>query len=122
MYLNTLEHRCAMMPSLDIQISCEPGLLPSETWRWALCVERKATEQDLQENQHLEEVGYGLWSLAVGIRHCPYCGVLLPGERCTYGLNSGPNSSAAFRLMDYREWTVTVSDSVLLQEALGSLE
>lgn len=103
---NTLHHHCPAMPTSGIRISREPDLLPNETWRWALCVERMAGEEDLQQIAHLEQVGDTLWSLAVGIRHCPYCGALLPGE-----LSTTISSSAGFRLVDCREWTARVCES-----------
>ena len=103
---NVLLHHCPAMPISGIRISREPDLLPNEDWRWALCVERTASEEDLEQNAYLEEVGGRLWSLAVGIRHCPYCGTLLPGEQ-----DAVLNGSAGFRLMDHGEWTVRVSES-----------
>ena len=51
---------------------------------WVLVVAREATEGDLEENHHLEEIGEELWSTVVQISHCPFCGEKLgevgPGD------------------------------------------
>jgi hypothetical protein len=90
-----VSHLCEALPNTGIRISCEPGLLPNEIWRWALCVEKTATEQDLEQHSELEQAGDTLWGLAVGISHCPYCGVLLEGE------GRALSKSAAFQLVNY---------------------
>lgn len=107
MHLASIEHHCQAMPKAGIHINCEPDQLPGDSWCWALCVERTATEQDLEESNILEQVGESVWSLTVGISHCPYCGVLLPNEP-----SDAINRNAAFRLVDFRIWNYTVSESI----------
>jgi len=48
---------------------------------WVLVVSRSATEEDLEENHYLEEVGEEIWSTVVEISHCPYCGKSLGAIR-----------------------------------------
>tara|TARA_R110002167_G_scaffold192345_2_gene394836 strand:- start:14905 stop:15162 length:258 start_codon:yes stop_codon:yes gene_type:complete len=58
---------------------CEPMTL-AEAWiekgdqGWVLNINKVATEQDLEDNHYLEEVGQTIYQIAVGIKFCPYCG------------------------------------------------
>jgi len=72
----SIEHECAGKPSEDIDVAFDGELLgPDKSWR--LSVRRTATESDLEESHHLEEVGDTMWEVSVGISHCPYCGIEL---------------------------------------------
>ena len=44
---------------------------------WILNINRTATEEDLEDNHHLEEVGQAICQIAVNIKFCPYCGCQL---------------------------------------------
>lgn len=52
-----------------------------EKFTWQLVVAREATEQDMQENHYIEEIGEELWSTVIEINHCPYCGKKLRAEK-----------------------------------------
>ena len=41
---------------------------------WLLNINHVASEQDLQENHYLEEVGQPTEHVAINILFCPYCG------------------------------------------------
>jgi hypothetical protein len=64
---------------------CEPMAL-AEVWiekgeqGWLLNINKTATEQDLEENHYLEEVGQTIYQVAVNISFCPYCGSKLGGS------------------------------------------
>ncbi len=65
-------HQCPNQPA---SVSVERGgSYFGKDENWVLVVTRSATEQDLEENHYLEEVGETVWSTVVGISHCPYCG------------------------------------------------
>lgn len=68
------EHRCEKIPAHGVSVLEADYFLQGSDWEWCLVVERQATEQDLEDNSILEEVGETLWSTAVGISHCPFCG------------------------------------------------
>jgi NADH pyrophosphatase NudC (nudix superfamily) len=59
--------------------NCELLLL-AEAWienrddNHILNINQIATEDDLEENYHLEEVGQAIFQVAINIRFCPYCG------------------------------------------------
>lgn len=44
---------------------------------YRLNINHVATEQDLDENSYLEEVGQTIYSVVLNVRYCPYCGVKL---------------------------------------------
>ncbi|SEO41326.1 hypothetical protein SAMN04490369_108612 [Vreelandella aquamarina] len=79
--LSNLIHCCDEMPSDGVSICWGPARFGSEDLGWCLVIERVATEDDLQVNQYLEEVGDTLWTTAVEIKCCPYCGVGLTDAR-----------------------------------------
>lgn len=93
-------HRCETLPSPGIQITSGeyPHLTPS--WDWVLTVSKEATEADLEENHHLENVGDVIWSTVVGISHCPFCGVLLGSPAV-----DGQLKRAEVEHFDYSTWT-----------------
>ena len=59
--------------------NCESMIL-AETWienrddNCILNINQTATEQDLEENHYLEEVGQTIFQVAINIKFCPYCG------------------------------------------------
>ena len=90
-------HICRGMPPSGIAIQLHNEYLRSNP-TWYLFVERQATEDDLQENQHLEDIGETIWTTAVEISFCPYCGhELLKGEET-------PADLGRFVHMDFSGW------------------
>lgn len=79
--VESLIHDCDQMPKSGVSIRSGAAYFEVEDLGWCLFVERLATEDDLQENHYLEEVGDTMWTTAVEIRHCPYCGVELLDAR-----------------------------------------
>ncbi len=79
--LSDLMHHCHQMPNPGVSICWGAARFDVEDLGWCLFVERLATETDLQDNQYLEEVGETLWTTAVEIKCCPYCGVELDNAR-----------------------------------------
>lgn len=72
--LQSLIHDCDDMPKDGVSVRVGGAYLGSEESRWCLFLERLATEEDLEENHYLEEVGETIWTTAVEIKFCPYCG------------------------------------------------
>lgn len=68
-------HQCANLPD-SIRVERGSGYF-ADADHWVLVISRSATEQDLEENQHLEEIGQDLWSTVLEVSHCPYCGLYL---------------------------------------------
>ncbi len=62
-------------------------------------IQKEATESDLEENSHLEEVGEIIWATRIEIRYCPFCGKRLPGlesvDQADYG---------RFEHLDFSRW------------------
>ena len=76
-------HECNRIPKDGIIIvySNQFGLRSQPVWH--LVIQRIATEDDLNENHYLEEVGEILWSTELEITHCPYCGEKLLDPKMT---------------------------------------
>jgi len=61
-----------------------------EECTWQLVISREATEDDLNNNHHLENIGDEIWSVVAEINSCPYCGGKLrekpinDGEFCLF--------------------------------------
>lgn len=70
--MNNTAHQCDAIPA-GIRIEPGSGYLGADT-QWVLVVSREATEADLEENNYLEDVGDEIWTTAVQIACCPYCG------------------------------------------------
>jgi hypothetical protein len=94
------EHRCARLPTPGVMVVRAEYAGGLKNWAWCLHVARAATEADLEESHHLEEIGETIWSVAVGISHCPFCGSELEDAA---DRTSGPSSE--FLLGDHRRWT-----------------
>lgn len=74
-------HQCEGMPEKGISVELDRGLFDKGDQKvWCLVIRREATEQDLEENHHLEEEGQTLWTTALEITHCPFCGKNLTVE------------------------------------------
>lgn len=92
------EHNCDKLPKRGIYISTGRERIHDQS-SWVLRVSREATEQDLEENHYLEEVGEEIWSVAVEIAFCPYCGESL----CE---NEPSLVRGEFVLLDSSGWSV----------------
>ncbi|MEJ2619827.1 MAG: hypothetical protein P8163_06085 [Candidatus Thiodiazotropha sp.] len=67
---------------------------------WNLLIRRESTEEDLEENHHLEEVGEPILEALLEISHCPFCGEQLSnGKSSQYG---------NYLHRDYSEWSMKV--------------
>ena len=93
-----LEHQCPAMPQQGVEIRRCAELGDGDTPAWVLSIYREATEDDLEQNHYLEEVGEILWNTLLAIRHCPFCGEQLPGDS-----DAGALSASHF---DYSGWSV----------------
>lgn len=60
-------HQCKSMEAVEAWVENNQG-------EWLLNINHVATEQDLEENHYLEEVGQTVEHLAISILFCPYCG------------------------------------------------
>jgi hypothetical protein len=41
---------------------------------WQLIISREATDEDLENNHYLENVGDEMWSTVIEVNNCPFCG------------------------------------------------
>ncbi|MBB3192263.1 hypothetical protein [Halomonas cerina] len=75
------QHLCGHMPAEGVYVYLAANFLEEDRhWRWCLYFERTATEKDLNTYHMLEQEGDTLWSAAIGISHCPFCGEGLPDD------------------------------------------
>jgi len=93
-------HHCVQMPKAGVSIRSGAAYFEADDLGWCLFVERLATEDDLQKNQYLEEVGETIWTTAVEIRCCPYCGVELVHTRS----ENPPDDFGYFVHIDSSRW------------------
>ena len=70
-----------------------------EEFTWQLVITREATEDDLNNNHHLENFGDEIWSVVTEINNCPYCGCKLRGK---------PKNDGEFCLFDSSGFSVEV--------------
>ena len=66
-------------------------------------MQRLANESDLEENHYLENIGNTIWTTAVGICYCPFCGDPLPDAK-----RSMSSRDAEYQHVDYSGWTAEV--------------
>lgn len=78
--------------------------------QWNLIAIREATEDDLEQNHHLEEVGESIWTFSAQIRFCPYCGMQLNMPVSAASADSDvqaevePDGFGTFSLFDQEAW------------------
>ena len=68
------EHKCNSLPKSGVYLHFD-----DEVPAWTLNIQKEATESDLEENHHLENIGDIIWLTSLNILYCPYCGEQLPG-------------------------------------------
>jgi hypothetical protein len=68
------EHTCNSLPKPGVYLHFD-----DEVPAWTLNIQKEATESDLEENHHLENIGDIIWLTSLNILYCPYCGEQLPG-------------------------------------------
>ncbi len=93
------EHRCPAMPDNGVVIYHHRHPRIRKTSTWQLWILREATEQDLEANSVLNEVGETIWETIIEIAHCPYCGQCLPAEK-----RDLPPDFGKFVHMDHSRW------------------
>ncbi|MBU0992385.1 MAG: hypothetical protein KJ737_07810 [Proteobacteria bacterium] len=67
-------HTCSNLPKEGVRIVYDNHYAEREEYVWCLIIQRNATEDHLNENHYLEEVGETVWYTQLEITHCPYCG------------------------------------------------
>lgn len=82
-------HQCKSMEHGEVWIS-------EDNDEWHLNINRVATEQDLDENHHLEEVGQTVDNVVLNILYCPYCGEHLDASK--------DELIPMFTFHDYSKW------------------
>lgn len=75
---------------------------------WALYLVREATEEDLEENHLLEEIGESIWSVHHEISFCPHCGMKLtpPASLNSEEVHNQDSDKpyGGFSMFDQQQW------------------
>ena len=85
-------HRCAA----TLEDAHEFSIYQEENENWILAVNQVATESDLEENSHLDEVGDSIYQSEMEISFCPFCGEKLA--------NTFKNRTYAVQFNDSSKW------------------
>jgi len=93
-------HQCTALPENGIDVLYSRNGIDSYDIAWNLIIRRESTEEDLEENHYLEEVGETMWETILEISHCPYCGETLS--------KVGEGSEGKFLHRDYSGWSVKI--------------
>ena len=88
------EHNCDSLPKSGVYIYIEDN-----DPAWTLNIQKEATESDLEENSHLENIGDIIWATQIGILYCPFC-----GEKLAVLESVDPYSYGHFQHHDYSRW------------------
>jgi hypothetical protein len=92
------EHKCKSLPQEYVYITTSD---PTQSV-WTLIIQKEATEDDLEKNPYLENVGDIIWQTQLEITHCPYCGEQLFTE-------SAPSENLGkFQHTDFSGWSANV--------------
>ena len=89
------QHSCNALPKSGVYLHFDEEL-PA----WTLNIQKEATESDLEENHHLENIGDTLWLTSLNVLCCPYCGEQLPGLESIDKLDYG-----YFQHNDFSRWS-----------------
>jgi NADH pyrophosphatase NudC (nudix superfamily) len=82
-------HKCKSIEAVEAWVENNQG-------EWLLNINHVATEQDLEENHYLEEVGQTIDHVAINVLFCPYCGEKL--DKTSAGI------TPSFIHNDYSKW------------------
>lgn len=107
-HANPRSHKCAELPKVGVHVHFGRNL-SGRPECWSLYLVREATEQDLEENHHLEEVGESIWSVYHEISFCPHCGTELvhPNDADADNPMNSESTRAYgyFSLFDQQQWS-----------------
>jgi len=92
-------HQCELIPDTGVQIF-QTDYRESGESDWYLRVFREATEEDLLENHHLEELGELIEYADIGIECCPFCGQKLGENR-----EAEKRAKVSFSYFDCSRWS-----------------
>ena len=90
-------HECDFLPAGGISILFSDSIIDSDKAVWSLLIEREATEEELEDNHYLENVGDTIWQTVLEIYNCPFCGQTLSSERAK-------NAAGNFAHIDSSGW------------------
>ncbi len=93
-------HRCSRLPNTGVEVIFSRNGIDGYDSVWNLIIRRESTEEDLEENHHLEEAGETIWETILEISHCPYCGENLD--------KSGATCKGKFLHRDCSGWSIKV--------------
>ncbi len=91
-------HQCELIPDTGVQIF-QTDYTESGESDWCLRVYREATEEDLQESHHLEELRELIEYADIGIECCPFCGQKLDENR-----EAEKRAQVSFSYVDCSRW------------------
>ena len=92
-------HQCELIPDTGVQIF-QTDYRGSGESDWCLRAFREATEDDLLENHHLEELGELIEYADIGIECCPFCGQKLDENR-----EAEKRAQVSFSYVDCSRWS-----------------
>ena len=95
------QHECDYLPNTGVSIVYADCFLHGEEAVWNLVIERQATEEDLEENHYLENVGDSIWQTIVEIYCCPFCG-------CTLSKPKDKGQAGNFIHQDSSSWNLRI--------------
>ena len=97
------------MPESGVFVAFDEGFGNTRLEAWHLHLTREATEDDLEENSNLEEIGESIWTVCVEVSFCPYCGEQLNKESTFQQNNSTSEVTdeaySDFALFDEEKWS-----------------
>lgn len=88
------EHNCEALPKTGCSIYIE-----EDDPAWTLSIYKEATESDLEENHHLENIGDIIWGTRIEILYCPFC-----GEKLTELESVEPDGYGQSKHNDFSRW------------------
>jgi len=92
-------HQCKLLPDTGVYVSTAKN----DNSTWILTIQREATEDDLEENHYLDDIGDIIWTTELEIICCPFCGEKLPDLEIKESESYGN-----FRHIDSRGWSSEV--------------
>ena len=95
------EHQCSALPGQGVYIVFSRNGTEGFFCRWNLVIRRVSTEETLEQNHYIEQVGETLWETVLEISNCPYCGKAL-------NATGGGSCEGNFKHRDYAGWSVEI--------------